>query len=68
MYRNPKNSQLDIYDFILPVGVHLNEDNRWVKLRNMIYWEMVCKIYGSKFENKDAEREASPSDVAFGAL
>ena len=68
MYRNLKNDQLDIYDFILPFGGHLKEDNRWVKLRKMINWEMVREIYGSIFENKDAGREAYPGEVAFGAL
>ena len=68
MYRNLNNDQLDIYDFILPFGGHLKEDNRWVKLRKMINWEMVREIYGSIFENKDAGRETYPGDVAFGAL
>ena len=68
MYRNLNNDQLDIYDFILPFGGHLKEDNRWVKLRKMINWEMVREIYGSIFENKDAGREAYPGDVTFGAL
>ena len=36
MYRNANNGQSSIYDFILPFGGHLNEDNRWVKLRSMI--------------------------------
>ena len=68
MYRNPSNDQLDIYDFILPFGGHLNEDNRWVKPHTMINWELIREVYGSNIENKDARREAFPGDVAFGAL
>ena len=30
MYRNTNDGQTSIYDFILPFGGHLKEDNRWV--------------------------------------
>ena len=33
MYRNINDGQFSIYDFILPFGGHLKEDNRWVQLR-----------------------------------
>ena len=68
MYRKTNDGQLDIYDFILPFGGHLKADNRWVKLRQTINWELVEEEYGRNFANKDAGQEAYPADVAFGSL
>ena len=68
MYRNANNGQSSIYDFILPFGGHLNEDNRWVKLRSMIDWKMIDEEYSGNFKNKDNGNEAYPADVAFGSL
>ena len=41
MYRNTNKNQLDIYDFILPFGGHLKEDNGWVVLRGMIDGDII---------------------------
>ena len=68
MYRDTKNGQSDIYDFILPFGGHLKEDNRWVVLRNKINWSVIDEEYSKSFENKDSGQEAYSSDVAFGSL
>lgn len=68
MYRFNKNGQLDIYDFILPFGGHLDEENRWVRLRKMIDWDAINEEYSKQFENKDEGNDALPSDVAFGSL
>ena len=68
MYRNTNKNQLDIYDFILPFGGHLKEDNRWVVLRGMIDWDMIDEKYSQNFENKDTGQEAYSSQVAFGSL
>ena len=68
MYRNSNNGQSSIYDFILPFGGHLNEDNRWVKLRSMIDWKIIDEEYSGNFKNKDNGNEAYPADVAFGSL
>ena len=40
MYRN-HDGQTTIYDFILPFGGHMKEDNRWVQFHKMIDREMV---------------------------
>ena len=37
MYRK-NNGQSTIFDFILPFGGHLEEDNRWVQFHKMIDW------------------------------
>jgi hypothetical protein len=68
MYRFNKNGQLDIYDFILPFGGHLDEENRWVRLRKMIDWDAINEEYSKQFENKDEGNDALPSYVAFGSL
>ncbi len=52
MYRNTNDGQTSIYDFILPFGGHLKEDNRWVKLRELIDWEIVDEEYRRNFKNK----------------
>ena len=68
MYRNINDGQFSIYDFILPFGGHLKEDNRWVQLRNMIDWQIIDEEYRRHFRNKAAGQEAYPSSVAFGSL
>ena len=68
MYRNINDGQFSIYDFILPFGGHLKEDNRWVQLRNMIDWQIIDEEYSRHFRNKAAGQEAYPSSVAFGSL
>lgn len=68
MYRNINDGQFSIYDFILPFGGHLKEDNRWVQLRKMIDWQMIDEEYSRHFKNKCAGQEAYPSSVAFGSL
>lgn len=68
MYRNKYDGQVDIYDFILPFGGHLKEDNRWVVLRQMIDWEMIDKEYREHFDNRITGQEAYSSDIAFGSL
>ena len=68
MYCKKNNQQVNVYDFILPFGGHLNEDNRWVKLRQAIDWDVIDEEYSKNFTNKEHGNEAYPSDVAFGAL
>ena len=68
MYRNTNDGQTSIYDFILPFGGHLKEDNRWVQLRKHINWEIVDEEYQRNFKNKVTGQEAYPSSVAFGSL
>ena len=68
MYRNINDGQVDIYDFILPYGGHLKEDNRWVQLRKKIDWKMVDEEYRQNFRNKASGQEAYSSAVAFGSI
>ena len=68
MYRKRDKNQLTIYDFILPFGGHLNQENRWVKLREAIDWDSIEEEYIQQFENIESGQEAFPSDLAFGSL
>lgn len=68
MYRKPDYSQLNIYDFVLPFGGHLDKNNRWVILRNAIDWKIIDEIYQENFKNHETGNEALPSDLAFGSL
>ena len=68
MYRNTNDGQTSIYDFILPFGGHLKEDNRWVQLRKHTNWDIVDEEYQRNFKNKVTGQEAYPSSVAFGSL
>ena len=58
MYRNINDGQTSIYDFILPFGGHLKEENRWVKLRELIDWEIVDQEYRRNFRNTVTGQEA----------
>lgn len=68
MYTKSDYAQLSVYDFILPFGGHLDEDNRWVKLRSAIDWKIIEEVYEKNFNNKKDGQEAYPAEVAFGAL
>ncbi|TGX98805.1 IS5 family transposase [Hominisplanchenecus murintestinalis] len=68
MYRKPDYSQLNIYDFVLPFGGHLDKNNRWVILRDAIDWKIIDEIYQGNFKNHETGNEALPSDLAFGSL
>jgi len=46
MYRH-NVKQLSFEDFCLPFGGHLRGDNRWIKLSELIPWELVEEIYTS---------------------
>ena len=68
MYRKSDPAQMDVYDFVLPFGGHLDKNNRWVKLRKEIDRDIIDEIYSKNFDNKKTGNEAYPSDLAFGAL
>ena len=68
MYRKKHTDQLSIYDFILPFGGHLKEDNRWVVLRKLIDWNAIEEEYVKNFDNKNSGQDAYSSDLAFGSL
>lgn len=68
MYKKKDRNQLNVYDFVLPFGGHLREDNRWVKLRKIIDWEMIESEYLKSFENPNVGNDGYDSDIVFGSL
>ena len=68
MYQKPDYAQTDIYDFILPFGGHLDENNRWVILRRSIDWKIIHEVYEKNFDNKNTGNVALSAEIAFGSL
>lgn len=68
MYQKPDYGQTDIYDFILPFGGHLDENNRWVRLRKSIDWKAIHEVYEKNFANKETGNPALSAEIAFGSL
>lgn len=67
MYRSSSPGQLSFEDFYLPFGGKLSEDNRWVKLSQLIPWETIEAGYAEQF----ADGVGAPGlsvRIAFGAL
>ena len=46
-----KSGQISITDFGQPMGMHLNENNRWVKKAAIIPWEENEKRYSELFKS-----------------
>ena len=65
MYRY-SNGQLSLADFRQPVGMHLNEENRWVKKAQTIPWPEIEKRYATLFTNRKGN-VAEPLRLALGA-
>ena len=60
------NGQLSLSDFQQPVGMHLKEDNRWVKKAQSIPWLEIEKRYAALFTNRRGN-VAKPLRLALGA-
>ncbi len=52
MYISTTTVQISVEDFQLREGFHLDENNRWVILSNLIPWEQFEKEYASLFDEK----------------
>ena len=55
------NGQISLADFRQLVGMHLKEDNRWVKKAQTIPWLEIEKHYAALFTN----RKGRPSRCAW---
>ena len=60
------NGQISLADFKQPVGMHLKEDNRWVKKTQTIPWTEIEKRYAALFTNRKGN-VAKPLRLALGA-
>ena len=67
MYRKKVSRQLEFVDFYMPFSGELSAENRWVKLAEIIPWELAEEIYADAFR-EDFGAPALPARVALGAL
>ena len=67
MYRHEHRDQLSFKDFFLPFGGQLSDDNRWIKLAELIPWEELEVDYAAQF-CKGFGAPAKPFRMALGAL
>jgi transposase, IS5 family len=44
-----QESQVSVFEFQMPWGGHLNPENRWIKLAEIIPWQEIEEQYASKF-------------------
>ena len=65
MYRY-SNRQIRLSDFKQPVGMNLQEENRWVKRAMLIPWNEIEKRYAALFVNRKGN-VAKPLHLALGA-
>ena len=53
MYKYTDNTQSNFLDFNQPIGLHMNPENRWVKMADAIPWEVFEKKYSRLFKGKN---------------
>ena len=67
MYKYTDNTQSNFLDFNQPIGLHMNPENRWVKMADAIPWKVFEKKYSRLFKGKNG-RVAKPLRLALGSL
>ena len=69
MLKNDPN-QPEFVDFYLPFGGKLSASNRWVKLAQVIPWDVVEKCYASSLAGSGmgAPAKRGRIGIAYGAL
>ena len=67
MYKSSDKSQSSFLDFNQPMGLHMNPNNRWIKMADAIPWEVFEKKYRRLFKVKTGN-VAKPLRTALGAL
>ena len=68
MYKRTESQLILPGDFFLPFEGHLNPQNRWVKLANIIPWWEIEAKYEKNFKNTNAGKVAYSVRIALGAL
>lgn len=67
MYKYTDNAQSNFLSFDQPMGLHMNPENRWIKMADAIPWDMFEKKYSRLFKGKNG-RVAKPLRLALGSL
>lgn len=67
MYKSVDKLQSSFLDFNQPMGLHMNPNNRWIKMADSIPWDEYEKKYRRLFKSKTGN-VAKPFRMALGAL
>ena len=67
MYRRNVSRQLEFVDFYMPFSGKLNAENRWVRLAEIVPWQLAEQIYADAFCD-DFGAPALSARIALGAL
>ena len=67
MYKH-NQKQLELIEFYLPFGGHLEPDNRWVKWAQMIPWDQFETLYVSNLSDSGQGPPAFSVRLALGSL
>jgi len=67
VYKTTDNSQNNFLRFNQPIGLHMNPNNRWIKMADSIPWEQFERKYARLFKGKKGN-VAKPLRLALGSL
>lgn len=67
MYKIDREPQISFTDFNQPLGLKMNEENRWIKKAERIPWESIEDEYAKLFPSKTG-MPAKPLRMALGSL
>ena len=67
MYKPADKTQTAFLDFNQPMGLHMNPDNRWVQMANIVPWELFEVKYAGLFPSGTGN-VAKPLRMALGSL
>ena len=67
MYKKDQNHQFGFTDFNQPMGLKMNQDNRWIKKAQTIPWNQIEDKYAELFPSETG-MPAKPLRTALGSL
>ena len=67
MYKSDNKLQSSFLDLSQPMGLHMNQENHWIKMADMIPWYVFEKKYKHLFKSKTGN-VAKPLRMTLGAL
>ena len=66
MYKYTDNTQSKFLSFNQPIGLHMNPKNRWVKMADVIPWEIFEKKYSRLFKGTlMLDATCAPSNIRY---
>ena len=66
MYKYTDNTQSTFLSFNQPIGLHMNPKNRWVKMADVIPWEIFEKKYSRLFKGTlMLDATCAPSNIRY---